>query len=232
MGRGGYLGGSTIIYPGNRGWSYDPLETVGQPRNKAKKNTKTIKRSAKKIAGNDFLHDFALSCACCKIYDVPWPKLDPSEPRLKPLLDKSGHQFHKQFRNKVTHSQKAARRTLNGYIAQCASSDVLGRSRPGLPKSIRYVTSSEEFIDIVESEIEVASQRTLDKAISAYADTCATKERQGLKRPPEPDRLKRLFNGEIPSDILETKIEEAKNSKTWKLELRSNKQLSKPDKRS
>jgi|GEM_PF-5725029 len=42
MGRGGYSGGSTIIYPGGRGWSYDPLSPM--PGIKGKKGKKKAKK--------------------------------------------------------------------------------------------------------------------------------------------------------------------------------------------
>ena len=49
MGRGGYSGGSTIIYPGGRGWSYDPLSpmpgTKGQKGKKKAKAKKPKKRT-------------------------------------------------------------------------------------------------------------------------------------------------------------------------------------------
>lgn len=232
MSRGGYLGGSTVIYAGNRGWSYDPLETVAPPRGKSPKTSKASRKSAgKKKTGNDFLHDFAMSCACCKLYGVPWPKPDPSDPRYRPILQRSGDQFHKQFRNKVTHSMKAASRTLEGYFAQCASADRQGRSRPGLPRSIRFVTTCSEFIALLENEIENAEIKMKEKAITSYANACATKEHQGLKRPPLPDRLIRLFGGEVPTEVLDEKIQTAKESRAWVVEHKSKKRLSKPAER-
>ncbi len=150
MGRGGYSGGSTIIYPGGRGWSYDPLSPMP-----GTKDNKTAKGKKPKNAqtSDDFLEHFSLSCACCRNLGIQWPSVGDDKCR-KPLLDTKGNEYHKQFRKRVGRQRKKANRILLSYVSQCANSDKKGEVRPKIPKSIRFAAEVSSFSSRLEQRIK------------------------------------------------------------------------------
>lgn len=153
MGRGGYSGGSTIIYPGGRGWSYDPLSPM--PGTKGQKGKKKAKAKKPKNAptNDDFLEHFSLSCACCRILGIEWPSVSNDE-RRNPLMDAKSNGYHKPFRQKVGRQRKKANRILSSYAAQCAASDKKGEVRPKVPKSIRFAAEVSSFSSRLEQRIK------------------------------------------------------------------------------
>ena len=152
MGRGGYSGGSTIIYPGGGGWSYDPLSQMpGTKGKKAKKNA-TANRPKNTPTSDNFLEHFSLSCACCKVLGVKWPEVGEDK-RRAPLSDAKTNGYHKPFRQKVGRQKKNANRILTSYVAQCAAADYKGEDRPSVPKSIIFAAEAEGFSSRLEGKI-------------------------------------------------------------------------------
>lgn len=163
MGRGGYSGGSTIIYPGGRGWSYDPLSSMPGTKGKKSKKKAKAKKPKNTPTSDNFLEYFSLSCACCKILGMDWPGIGDDE-RRAPLLDAKTKGYHKPFRDKVGRQRKKANRILLSYAAQCAASDKKGEERPKVPKSIRFAAEVKGFSSRLEGKIKERKNPPHDQA--------------------------------------------------------------------
>lgn len=154
MGRGGYSGGSTIIYSGGRGWSYDPLSPMPGTKGKKKGKKKAKTKKTKNIpTSENFLEHFSLSCACCTLLDIAWPKIEEDK-RRTPLSDSKTNGYHEPFRAKVSWQKKKANLILTSYAAQCAAADKKGERRPNVPKSIKFVAEVEAFSSKLEVKIK------------------------------------------------------------------------------
>lgn len=200
MAKGSYTGGSTIIYPSGRGWSYDPLEAV--------RPSKTVKKKA--YTGRE-LNNFAFACAIYSTYNLPWPESD----EYKSPSSKFNLNYLKSFKKKVLHSKKKALGVFKGYVYNCASSDLLGQDRPNLPKIIHGASYSPGFEALIEGEILKASKRATSnykrsKTLMTYAEICMTNEQKGEPRPEIPEQLIRAFNENLKSMTIEKAIEKAK----------------------
>ena len=153
MGRGGYLGGSTIIYPGGRGWSYDPLSSMPGTKGKKGKKKANAKKTKNTPTSENFLEYFSLSCACCKLLGIAWPEIREDKRRV-PLADTKTNGYHKPFRDKVGCQGEKANRILTSYAAQCATADRKGEDRPSVPKSIKFAAEVEGFSSRLEAKIK------------------------------------------------------------------------------
>lgn len=257
MGRGGYNGGSTIIYANGSGWSYDPLGSVSPARRSGKKKPKKVttaspspsKKKSKKNAQKKkdkvskktkqgLLEHLALSCACCKNVGSEPPKLDVTDPAIATIWSSASDDFLPSFQDKISKSCKQAASILNGYLSQCVVAEGAGKDRPSLPPPLRFVSQSPDFTSKLGGLIAARRKLNQDKAIEVFAGHCLSMERLNRARPEVPQRLLNLFKGSVPEELLEAKINELRlkpavvierRTKKASVERRARKVLIRPD---
>lgn len=155
MGKGGYLGGSTIIFPNGRGWSHDPLAPVSR----GKKHSKPELGCKSREADTEWLMHFAVSCAACAVLGIGFPPPSVLDERFDVLLGSNGENFHKPFRAKIGSSKGKARIALKAHIDGVALNAQLGQPVPNLPKVLEFCLLHPRFNDAVKKEVKIALTR-------------------------------------------------------------------------
>lgn len=155
MGKGGYLGGRTILFPNGRGWSHDPLAPVSQ----GKKHPKSELGSKSREADTEWLEDFAISCAACAVLGIGFPPKSMLDERCSKLFDGKSEKFHKPFRAKIGSSKSKARVVLKAHIDWVASDIQLRKPSFNLPKALQFCLLHPRFNDAIMKEVEIALAR-------------------------------------------------------------------------
>lgn len=155
MGKGGYLGGSTVIFPGGRGWSHDPLAPVSQ----GKKHPKPELGSKSREADTEWLMNFAISCAACAVLGIGFPPRNVLNERFDKLFDGNSEKFHKPFRAKIGSSKSKARLALKAHVDWVATDVQLRKPSSNLPKALQFCVVHPRFNDAIMKEVEIALAR-------------------------------------------------------------------------
>ena len=157
MGKGGYSGGSTIIYRGGHGWSYDPLAKVPRTRNRPIAQTVFHPSRETRKAETEWLNNFATSCAACAVLRIGFPPRKALDERYDKLFDGSSTRFHHLFRAKIGSLKGKARIALDKHIDWVAK-DILSRKpTSNLPKALQYCLLHPRFRNAIEREVEIRS---------------------------------------------------------------------------
>jgi hypothetical protein len=160
MGRGSYLGGSTIITPGRGGWS-SAGDTGSSTREKRKKPKLTPEEKAKRKAAQEEkqlqnieseMIKYARRCGLDHINGRPHPKVPK---KLRSFARKQETEFqalvrsHKAYTPDEETRQKIARKNESEYAEACAAACFKSESCPDIPEYFRELFSAEELNNIV-----------------------------------------------------------------------------------
>lgn len=107
-------------------------------------------------ARSEYFKDFTISCACCVWFGVPLPS-PHVHPWRAPLLEKNSPRYHGLFLQRVRTNKLPAKHMVEEYVARCAAGDAIGKSRPPIPKQLRFALETDGFAAKLDAEISAAS---------------------------------------------------------------------------
>lgn len=164
MGRGSYLGGSTIIYPG--GWGFSRLDPVPSKKNKA--NSVGAKNRSRKAEGpksqpknKDWRAEFLSAVIAAEVYERPAPSLSKQAPpslweELKPHATSfDWARAQKEYPEHVERfaarkSERDAKKNGPSLRALSASrKEVALPTRPKSPSSVPVQARAAEIADAI-----------------------------------------------------------------------------------
>lgn len=218
MGRGSYLGGSTIITPGRRGWGVGGTKASKSKKKKIKKkpvspevlaNRKAKEEAKRRQAFEDAMKNYSLKCGVASFEGRPFPKAPKSilsymkerESEI-PTLVKAHEKFvldQATKQNIFEKRRKNTKRMMVEFANKSASFYFKHGKLPETPNYLRnFLTSAElqEFISgLRDSEIFVKRLLVLERRKHIAQER---QEKQRLKMAKivvETKPKKRLWNG-------------------------------------
>ena len=165
MGRGSYLGGSTIITPGKGGWGAKKAsKSSKKKKNKPSPQARAIKEAKaeerRRQLYEKHLAEYALRCAIADFECKPFPKI-PSQ--IYHYIEETNIDIHSAVRQHpefvldenakkklIQKREPQTKKEMSDYVRRCAICHFKGEPIPQPPRNLRRFLGDEEYRRFVE----------------------------------------------------------------------------------
>lgn len=207
MGRGGYLGGNTIITAWGSGWSRDAQSPIKKKANSAQSSARKKKRpaSSKKPTYKKQFQNYARNCGLWTRKNKPWleaPNLvkehfdSDLEVIRKAVLESyeyeqgraGGKKKTKKNQNtacakKIIKEERKAKNLLMEYVKACAKTDFKQKERPSIPLFITEKYSADDVKEWLSQVHHTAPYKTEIRKLKGRTTSRASKKSKKRKVP-------------------------------------------------